>query len=287
MDRDLAQASRLALLGRRANVVIRQATRLAEWRLRPARWQAPTASGDPTPHRVLARSWPLTRGGGDERLEAGKRLNVALAAPYVDGLVVSPERPFSFWRAVPRPTEARGFRLGMELRGGCIVPSVGGGMCLLSNALFSTAAELGWRVLERYGHTMTVDEEGSLDATVLWPHVDLRFAPRDGRARLRARVRDDHLMIEVWADRPARLSVDIAAVPEVGRVEATRRGPVVTTAMRRVVRDERGGLVEDRFVALDRKRLLRREEALRSCFTCQRACGARPRGIGAAARGVP
>jgi vancomycin resistance protein VanW len=276
MPRDLGELSRAALATRRVNVLVRQAARLAAWRLAPAAYQTPALAAGDFSHLLFARSIPIARGGQDVRFERGKRKNVALAVPHLDGLVVSPERPFSFWRAVPRPTAARGYQHGMELRGGCIVPSLGGGLCLLSNALFAAASQLGWRLLERHAHTMTADRHGDpLDATVLWPHVDLRFAPREGRARLRVRVRGGALHIAVWSDRPAALSVDIAPVAGLERMD----GPILTTAIRRVVRAADGALLEDAFVALDRKRLLDPGEARRNCYTCDRPCGARPKDL--------
>ena len=273
MRRDLADLSPLALAGRRANVLARQASRLVAWRLDPAAYPDPAlAAGTRFPHLLHARSVAIARPGGDPVLEAGKRMNLALAAPHLDGLLVAPDAPLSFWRAVPRPTAARGYRHGMELRGGCIVPTLGGGLCLLSNALFAAAAQLGWRILERHGHTMAVAGADPLDATVFWPHVDLRFAPRSGRARLRVRLRGGQLTIAVWGDRPGALAVDLAS-------EATSAGDTLTSAVRRVVRDERGALLEDTFVALDRKRLIDPAAARRSCLTCDRPCRARPRDL--------
>lgn len=273
MRRDLADLSPLALAARRLNVAARQAARLAAWRLHPERYPDPAlAAGPGFAHLLFARTVPLVRPGADPVLERGKLRNLALAAPHLDGLVVAAEAPFSFWRAVPRPTTARGYLHGMELRGGCIVPSLGGGLCLLSNALFAAAAQLGWRILERHGHTMAVAGADPLDATVFWPHVDLRFAPRAGRARLRVRVRDAALAIAVWSDRPAALAVDIHADQQAA--DAT-----LTSAVRRVVRDQRGALLEDTFLALDRKRLLDPDQSRRSCLTCDRPCHARPRGL--------
>jgi vancomycin resistance protein VanW len=269
MARDLGELSPLALAARRLNVMTRQAARLAAWRLARSDYPAPALpAGERFPHLLYARSLPLARAGGHPLLEAGKEVNLALAAPHLDGLLVAPERPFSFWRAVPRPTAARGYRHGMELRGGCIVPSLGGGLCLLSNALFAAAAQLGWRILERHGHTMAVAGADPLDATVFWPHVDLRFAPRAGCALLRVRVRDGVLAVAIWSDRPAALAVDIAG-------DQTAAGSTVTSAIRRVVRDQRGALLEDAFVALDHKRLVDPAAATRSCLTCDRPCHAR------------
>ena len=273
MARDLGELSPLALAARRLNVMTRQAARLAAWHLTPDRFPPPgLPAGERFPHLLYARSVPVARTGGDPVLEAGKQMNLALAAPHLDGLVIAPAAPFSFWRAVPRPSAARGYRHGMELRGGCIVPSLGGGLCLLSNALFAAAAQLGWRVLERHGHTMAVAGAEPLDATVFWPHVDLRFAPRAGRARLRVRVKDGTLAVAVFSDRPAALAVHLAA-------EQTTAGAELTSTVRRVVRDQGGALLEDSFLALDRKRLVDATAARRNCLTCDRPCHARPRGL--------
>jgi len=273
MARDLGELSPLALAARRLNVMTRQAARLAAWRLAPSDYPAPALpAGERFPHLLYARSLPIARTGSDAVLEAGKRMNLALAAPHLDGLVVAPAAPFSFWRAVPRPSAARGYRHGMELRGGCIVPSLGGGLCLLSNALFAAAAQLGWRVLERHGHTMAVAGGEPLDATVFWPHVDLRFAPRAGRARLRVRVKDAALAIAIFSDRPAALAVRLTA-------EQSAAGGELTSTVRRLVRDQRGALVEDSFLAIDHKRLVDATAARRNCLTCDRPCHARPRGL--------
>ena len=217
MAGDLSELSPAALALRSARVWARRAARLAVWRLRPAEFPSPAlGSDDGFPHLLYRRTIPIALGEADARLERGKRANLALAAPHLDGLVVSPGRPFSFWRAVPRPTAARGYQLGTELRGGCLVPSAGGGLCLLSNALFEAASRLGWRILERHNHTMArasacgTERPLALDATVLWPHVDLRFAPRAGAARLEVRADRQALSLAVWGDRPAELAVDIA-----------------------------------------------------------------------------
>jgi glycosyltransferase involved in cell wall biosynthesis len=67
---------------------------------------------------------------------------------------------------------------GRELREGCIIPSIGGGLCQLSNALYDAALSAGFEIVERHAHTQVIP--GSLaevgrDATVFWNYVDLRF----------------------------------------------------------------------------------------------------------------
>ncbi len=111
-------------------------------------------------------------------LQAGKVQNLRAAAKALNGLHVPAGQTFSFWANVPRPTGSKGFVNGRELREGCIIPSVGGGLCQLSNALYQAALDAGFEIIERHEHTRQVP--GSMaalgrDATVFWNYVDLRF----------------------------------------------------------------------------------------------------------------
>lgn len=111
-------------------------------------------------------------------LVAGKIENLRIAARKLNGIVVPAGGTFSFWRQVGPPRRRRGFVDGRELREGCLVPSPGGGLCQLSNALYDAALQAGFEILERHAHTQVIP--GSLaelgrDATVFWRHVDLRF----------------------------------------------------------------------------------------------------------------
>ena len=293
MSPDLAELSRAALVARGARVWLGRTARLVGWAARPASYPPPLlGSAADFPHLLDRQAIPIAGPAGltDPLLEAGKRRNLALAAPHLDGLVLAPDRPLSFWRAVPRPTAARGYQLGAELRGGCVVPTRGGGLCLLSNALFDAAGRLGWRILERHAHTMqsapaamcrsaAAAPRGRLDATVLWPHVDLRVAPRLGRARLEVRVdaAAGALVVAIHGEAPATHAVELAAARALERIESTEAGRVRTHAVRRVVRSETGALLEDTFIALDRVRLTEPDAARRNCLTCERRCHARPR----------
>jgi hypothetical protein len=111
-------------------------------------------------------------------LQAGKVQNLRIAAGHLHGLKIPAGAVFGFWRQIPRPTKRRGFAPGRELREGCIVPSVGGGLCQLSNALYDVALQAGCEILERHAHTRRLPgSQAALDrdATVFWNYVDLRF----------------------------------------------------------------------------------------------------------------
>ena len=89
----------------------------------------------------------------------------------------------------------KGYVDGRELREGCIIPNVGGGLCQISNALYDAALKANFEIIERHAHSQII--AGSLaeqgrDATVFWNYVDLRF--RSANAfRIEAKLGKDHL----------------------------------------------------------------------------------------------
>ena len=208
--------------------------------------------------------------GANEILERGKRVNVALAAPSLDGVLLEPGKPFSFWRAIGRPAASLGYRHGIEVRGGCVVPSLGGGLCLLSNAVFRAAAELGWTIIERHGHTMEAvpseDVPWGVDATVAWPYMDLRLmVPDRGEpARLGVRVEGDAVLVEVWSSAPGP-TVELVAVDD--RVVVVDGHRIRSN---RIVRRTigAGGREHRETIAVNKKRLVLPSDLGRSCLTC-------------------
>lgn len=154
-----------------------------------------------------ASLWPAI--ADQDALVAGKIHNLRLALKRFDGLVIPAGAVFSFWRQLGRATEARGFVVGRELREGCIVPAVGGGLCQFSNGLYDTALRAGLEIVERHRHSRVL--AGSLaeidrDATVFWNYKDLRLrAPFDWR--LEAAMDEAMLTIRIRAEAVAPSAV--------------------------------------------------------------------------------
>lgn len=110
--------------------------------------------------------------------QAGKVQNLRLAVRAIHGVRVRAGEIFSFWAQVDRPTRRRGFVAGRELREGCIIPSIGGGLCQLSNILYDAALKAGLEIVERHAHSQRVPGSMAVagrDATVFWNYVDLRL----------------------------------------------------------------------------------------------------------------
>ena len=170
------------------------------------------ARGDVLPGDVLLaesvgalRASAAGMNANERGLTLGKVQNLRVAVRRIDGVVVPARAVFSFWRHVGRATRRAGYVRGRELREGCVVPSVGGGLCQLSNALYDAALSAGFEIVERHAHTVVVP--GSLaevgrDATVFWNYVDLQFrAPRD--VRIEATLTADSLAVRFWGHEDA------------------------------------------------------------------------------------
>ncbi|NJK30353.1 MAG: VanW family protein [Acaryochloris sp. SU_5_25] len=135
----------------------------------------------------------------ESRWIAGKIQNLRVALQDLNGIEIPKSGIFSFWAQIGQPTRRNGYVEGRELRQGCLIPSVGGGLCQLSNALYSIALETGFEILERHAHSQVIP--GSLaevgrDATVFWNYVDLRFRVPEN-TRIEAYLSATDLVVQV------------------------------------------------------------------------------------------
>lgn len=133
-----------------------------------AQWQSDLRRGDFASAREM-------------ELQDGKVQNLRVASAALNSVEVPAGEVWSFWRHLGRVTRAKGYAEGRELREGCLIPQIGGGLCQLSGAIYNAALEAGLDIVERHAHTHS--GVGSLarigrDATVFWNYVDLRLKAR-------------------------------------------------------------------------------------------------------------
>lgn len=140
---------------------------------------------EPVISRHEGALWNADDNARNWRLTAGKVQNLRTAAGMVNGIEIPAGETFSFWAHIGKPSKRRGFVVGRAVREGCIVPTVAGGLCQLSNALYDAALNAGFEIIERHRHSEVI--KGSLaeqdrDATIKWNYLDLRFrSPRPVR----------------------------------------------------------------------------------------------------------
>jgi hypothetical protein len=154
----------------------------------------------------------------EQYLLAGKAHNLRIMLQRLNGVEVPANRTFSFWKQLGRVTRRRGFVAGRELREGCIIPNIGGGLCQLSNALYDAALSAGFEIVERHAHSRVI--AGSLaevdrDATIFWNYVDLRFRSPE-RFRIEALLTGDSLIVRFRGAPRVRLH-------RIGRLQPVRQ----------------------------------------------------------------
>lgn len=202
---ETAHPARLTLLVFELKAACLRARRFAaDVRSGVPRWPlAGAASGGALVAEVSTplRSVVVEADSGEARLIEGKIHNLRVALARLDGAVVPAGGTFSFWRQLGRASRRAGYVEGRELREGCIIPSVGGGICQLSNALYAAALDAGCDIVERHAHSQIVP--GSMasrgrDATVFWNYVDLRFRPKFDLT-IRCELDRDRLVVRFWS----------------------------------------------------------------------------------------
>lgn len=182
--------------------------------------QADGLAAEPVLARIASPLWNALSGPKEYALTAGKIQNLRVAVRALHGIEVPAGQVFSFWRQIGRTTRARGFVNGRELREGCLIKSVGGGLCQLSNGLYEAALDAGLEIVERHAHSRIVPGSRAArerDATVFWNYVDLRFRS-ESAFRIEANL--SRGMIEIIIRGARKVSASNLAAPSLARETA-------------------------------------------------------------------
>lgn len=152
----------------------------------------------------------------DRTFVLGKIQNMRIARTRLHGIEIPAHQVFSFWRQLRRPAQTRGYVVGRELREGCLIPAIGGGLCQLSNTIYDCAVRAGVGVVERHAHTRilpgSLAEQGR-DATVFWNYVDLRLVA-EFDWRLEVEMDAERLRVRIRGNPKSRTSLSRAVVIE-------------------------------------------------------------------------
>lgn len=138
-------------------------------------------SEEPLAYCAFSHRTPLKRQLKNEEMwmQENKIVNLTLAAPCVDGIILRPGEIFSYWRLIGKPSVRKGYREGMILVNGGVQPGVGGGLCQLSNLIFWMTLHTPLTVIERHRHGYDVFPDSNRTqpfgsgATCFYPYGDL------------------------------------------------------------------------------------------------------------------
>ncbi len=170
----------------------------------------PKREFDLFPHIISESITPLryVRRESEKVFEEGKIRNLRLACGHINGLVMDPYQVFSFWKSIGAPWKSRGFVIGREIREGCLIPTIGGGLCQLSGSLYAVAQQARLSIVERHAHTSRIQDahfDENRDATIFWNYVDLRFCG-DFQFQIEAKTTENDLVVRLRAKNQVEIS---------------------------------------------------------------------------------
>ncbi|WP_104081385.1 VanW family protein [Cryobacterium sp. Y11] len=125
------------------------------------RVQFATERADPLPVLIYSHNSLIRRtlGNVDLQLQENKAVNLTLAAPHINGILIRPGETFSFWNLVGATTAHFGYRNGLTISSGRATSGLGGGICQFTNLLH-------WMVLHS---PLTITEHHHHDSLDLFP----------------------------------------------------------------------------------------------------------------------
>ena len=118
-------------------------------------------SSEPLPILVYRHASLIRRklGNTDLSLQENKAVNLSLAAPKINGILIRPGETFSFWNLVGRDDARHGYKKGLTIAHGMPSSGVGGGLCQFTNLIH-------WMVLHS---DLTITEHHHHDGIDLFP----------------------------------------------------------------------------------------------------------------------
>jgi len=131
----------------------------------------------------------------DMYLQHNKIVNLRIAIPLLNGIIINPGETFSYWKLIGRPTKRKGYVEGMILKNGSFEAGIGGGLCQLSNLIYWMTIHTPLTVIERHRHGFDV-----------FPDSD-RTQPFGSGATCFYNYLD--LMIENNTEQPFQLSLEV------------------------------------------------------------------------------
>ncbi|MEW5819978.1 MAG: VanW family protein [Cyanobacteriota bacterium] len=142
-----------------------------------------------------------------KNLTPDQRRNVCLGARKINNTYVNPGMVFSFNAMVGPRTIERGFVPSKVIFEGDVIESVGGGICLLSSALYNAVIRSNLQVVIRVAHTKIIRSvPAGLDATVWYGLNDLSFKNNtSAKVKVVALCSYDRLNVSIKGNEPDKL----------------------------------------------------------------------------------
>lgn len=150
-------------------------------------------------------------------LQENKAINLSLAAPMINGILIHPGEIFSFWRLVGADSERKGYREGLTISNGKPSRGTGGGLCQLTNLIHWMVMHSELTIVEHHHHDgidLFPDFKRQIPfgtgTSIVYNYLDYRFInSTDNVYQLRVWTDGEYLRGELRAYKPQDKSYHI------------------------------------------------------------------------------
>ena len=161
-------------------------------------------------------------GNVDMRLQENKAVNLSIAAPHLDHIIIRPGETFSFWKLVGNTTKRRGYKEGLTISSNRQAPGMGGGMCQMTNLIHWMILHSDLDITEHHHHDrfdLFPDFKRKVPfgtgTSINYNYMDYRFTNNTDRTyQLIVYTTDEYLCGELRSDSPQPYTYDIIAENE-------------------------------------------------------------------------
>lgn len=127
--------------------------------------------------------------------------NIKVATARYDGLVVMPDKTFSFNQYLGVIDATHGYKPELVIKEHVTTPEFGGGICQVATTMFRAAMPAGVHITNRHNHSYPVAYYGApgFDATVYPPYTDLTFVNDTGQPLyIRTSIVGSRLLVDFY-----------------------------------------------------------------------------------------
>jgi vancomycin resistance protein YoaR len=151
-----------------------------------------------------------------EKQNLDVKRNLSLAVEKLNGVIIEPNKTFSFSDIVGEASIQNGFVAGRVFYWNEAIYEPGGGLCQVSSTLFNLLLLSGFVIKERHKHSQPVSYVPmGLDATIFYGKKNLRMLnPHNQSFRLTAEITETSLTFSLYGNYPLTEKYEIETEEE-------------------------------------------------------------------------
>lgn len=148
-------------------------------------------------------------GNADMLLQENKAVNLSIAAPRINEIIIKPGETFSFWKLVGNTTAKKGYKEGLTISNAQTKAGIGGGMCQMTNLIHWMILHTPLKIVEHHHHDgfdLFPDFKRQVPfgtgTSIMYNYLDYRFKNEsDITYQIIIYVTDTHLCGELRANK--------------------------------------------------------------------------------------